>query len=168
MTMRPRFLSRRHWAFISETVSEGLSSMRISVALSAPAAVPTRRHSSSERRPVWSFLLSTRPSPASRRMTSCSRVISSENTATVLPVDFAALSAMFRPMLVLPMPGRAARRIRSDLFRPEMAISTSGRPVDRPGTAESLAASSLSRSYTLRMTLEMWARPWADRPWRMA
>ena len=32
------------------------------------------------------------------------------------------------------MPGRAASRMRSDLFRPEMAISTSGRrPVERPG-----------------------------------
>ena len=90
MTMRPRFLSLRHWAFISETVREGLSSMRMSVPLRTPAAAPTRRHSSFERRPVWSFLLSTRPSPASRRMTSCSRVISSENTATVLPVDLAA------------------------------------------------------------------------------
>ena len=103
-----------------------------------------------------------------RRMASCSRLISREKKTTVLPENLPAWRSMFRAKEVLPMPGRAARRIRSDLFSPEMAISTSGRPVDRPGTAESLAASSLSRSYTLRMTLEMWARPWADRPWRMA
>ena len=44
------------------------------------------------------------------------------------------------------MPGRAANRMRSDLFRPEMARSKSFKPVDRPGTALSLAANSLNRS----------------------
>ena len=122
----------------------------------------------SRREPVLRRLFSTRASEDSRRVASCSRLISRENTATVLRTALATFSAIFSAKEVLPMPGRAARRIRSDLFSPEMAISTSGRPVDRPGTAESLAASSLSRSYTLRMTLEMWARPWADRPWRMA
>ena len=157
--MRPRFLSRRHWAFISETVSEGLSSMRMSIALSAPAAVPTRRHSSSERRPVWSFLLSTRPSPASRRMTSCSRVISSENTATVLPVDFAALSAMFRPMLVLPMPGRDATRMKSPGPMPRMVPSSSLMPVEMPGVLLSESAASEMPSYTRCTTVATGSSP---------
>ena len=41
-------------------------------------------------------------------------------------------------MEVLPIPGRAASRIRSELFRPEMARSRSRSPVDSPGMARSL------------------------------
>ena len=85
-------------------------------------------------------------------------------TAENLP----AWSRMFSAMEVFPMPGRAASRIRSDLFRPEMARSRSPSPVDRPGTAASLAASSLSRSYTSSSTAEMGVSPRAARPCRMA
>ena len=94
--------------------------------------------------------------------------ISNEKKATFFPDFFPASSRIFRAMEVLPIPGRAASRIRSDLFRPEMARSRSVRPVDRPGMALSLAASSARRSYTSMMTSEMGVRPRAERPWRMA
>ena len=111
-----------------------------------------------------SFFSSTKDSFEIKRIANCSRLISREKKTTDLPENFPAWSKTFRANEVLPMPGRAATRSRSDLLRPAMARSRSGRPVDRPGTAESLAASSLRRSYTPRITLEMCSRPWAARP----
>ena len=168
MTTRPRLSTRRHLAFMSATERDGLSSIKIWVWFRAAEAAAILVQSSSPSLPVTSFLLSTKDSLEMRRMHSCSRLISKEKNTTVLPENLPAWSSRFRAKEVLPMPGRAASRIRSDLFSPEMAMSTSGRPVDRPGTAWSLAASSLSRSYTPRITLEMWVRPWAARPCRMA
>ena len=77
-------------------------------------------------------------------MTSCSRDISREKKATVLFVFLATLSAMLRAMEVLPIPGRAAMRMRSDLLRPLIFLSRSRRPVDRPGISWPDWASSLS------------------------
>ena len=168
MTTNPRLSTRRHLAFMSATERDGLSSMRIWVRLRAAEAAAILVQSSSLSRPVTSFLLSTKLSPEIRRMASCSRLISREKKTTVLPENLPAWSSTLRAKEVLPMPGRAASRMRSDLFSPAMARSTSGRPVLRPGTSLSWAESSLSRSYTLRMTVEMCSRPWAPRPWRMA
>ena len=71
-------------------------------------------------------------SPDSRRIASCSRLISSENTATVVPVVLAALTAMFMEMDVLPMPGREAMRMKSPGPKPRMYSSRSVSPEDRP------------------------------------
>ena len=89
---------------------------------------------------------STSPSAESRRVTSCSRLISSENTATVLPLVLPTWRAMFSAMLVLPIPGRAATRAKSPPLRPSIALSRSGSPVEMPGMALSLAAASLIAS----------------------
>ena len=78
-------------------------------------------------------VFSMRPSLASRRVTSWSRDISSEKTATVWPDSLAAFRATFSAILVLPMPGRAASNSRSDLFKPLILPSTAEKPVDRPG-----------------------------------
>ena len=101
-------------------------------------------------------------------MASCSRLISREKKTAVLPENLPTWRRTLRAKEVLPMPGRAARRMRSELLRPEMALSTSGRPVDRPGTAESDLESSSSRSSTSSTTEERGVRPWLERPWRMA
>ena len=66
------------------------------------------------------------------RFTSCSALISREKMATVLPPRIATWAAMLRAKAVLPMAGRAARRIRSDLFRPVRMASRAENPVDRP------------------------------------
>ena len=153
---------------MSATVTEESSSMRMREWFRESAATAILSQSSSVSLPVTSFLLSTKHSLEIRRRASCSRLISREKKATCLPDFLPASSRMFRAMEVLPMPGRAARRMRSDLFRPEMARSRSLNPVDRPGMALSLAASSARRSYTSMMTSEMGVRPRAERPWRMA
>ena len=108
--------------------------MRMSMRLRAEAASAIFSQSLSRRLPVMSRVFSTRPSLAIRRVTSCSRDISSEKMATVLPDSLAAFSATFSAILVLPMPGRAASSSRSDLFRPLILPSTADKPVDRPGT----------------------------------
>ena len=144
---------------MSATVREALSSMRMSVAESTLTAEPMRRHSSSLSLPVCNFLPSTRPSAESRRVTSCSRLISRENMATVLPELLPMLRAMFSAMLVLPIPGRAAMSAKSPGFRPSMARSRSGRPVARPGMELSLDAASLIASKTLCTTLATGVSP---------
>ena len=131
---------------ISATVMAGLSSTRISVWLSAEEAMESLLQSSSSRWPVVSFWFSTKLSVDKRRMTSCSRDISSEKKATVFSYVFATFRQMLSAIAVLPMPGRAAIRIRSVLLRPLILRSRSCRPVDRPGISLPEAASSSSRS----------------------
>ena len=118
-------------------------------------------------RPVANFLLSIRHSVATRRMPSCSLLISRENTATLFPECLAASTPMFMAREDLPTPGRAARMMRSELFSPEMRRSRSMRPVDMPGNCPPWAWSSFTVFHTLPMTAEMWLMPW-DLPWRMA
>ena len=128
-----------------------------------------RTQSLSRRFPVTSRVLSISPSPASSRVTSCSRDISRENTATVFRLALAAFTATFRPILVLPIPGRPASSSRSDLFRPLIFRSTSEKPVVRPGMVSPPAAvSSPSRSSTACSTMLMGTMFWALRPRRMA
>ena len=133
-------------ARISATVTPESSSMRMAERFNESAAAATLSQSSSASLPVTSFLLSTKHSLEISRRASCSRLISREKKATFFPDLLPASSRIFRAIEVLPIPGRAAKRIRSDLFRPEMARSRSRRPVDRPGMAWSLAASSSRRS----------------------
>ena len=125
MSTRPRFSSRLHLAFISATVMAGLSSTRISVWLRAEDAMESLFQSSSVSLPVTSFWLSTKLSFDKRRIASCSRDISSEKKATVLLVLFATESATFSAIDVLPMPGLAAMRRRSELLRPLIFLSRS-------------------------------------------
>ena len=122
--------------------------MRISIRLRLDAASAIRCQSPSRRLPVVRRVFSTSPSAAIRRVTSCSRDISSEKMATVLPEVRAADSATFNAILVFPMPGRAASSSRSDLFRPLILLSTADRPVDNPGRLDSLSDSSSSRFIT--------------------
>ena len=88
MTTRPRFSSRRHLAFISATESMGLSSMRISTRFKTGGGSgdlsPVRLPQGAGFQAVV-FHAGLR---AQRRMASCSRDISRENTATVFWVDF--------------------------------------------------------------------------------
>ena len=103
------------------------------------------------------------------RVTSCSRDISREKMATVLPDSLAADSATFRAILVFPMPGRAASSSRSDLFRPLILASTADRPVDRPGSVlPPLAVSSARWFITSCSTMLTVTMFWALRPRRMA
>ena len=97
------------------------------------AASVTSRHWRSVSCPVCRFCDGISAARESSRETSCSRDISSEKIATVLPRFSPAYRAMFRAMLVLPMPGRAAIRISSDLFSPRIMRSRSERPVEMPG-----------------------------------
>ena len=153
MTTRPRLSIRRHLAFISATLSMGLSSIRISTLFNTPAAAAIFSQSVSRREPVTSRVFSTQASELRSRVASCSRDISSENMATVFFSDFATFSATFNAKEVFPIPGRAASRIRSDLFRPLIFRSTADKPVDRPGSRLSLSLISLSRSSTSGSTI---------------
>ena len=116
--------------------------MRISVALTICAADARRRHSSGLSCPVSIFCDGTDASRARSLLTSCSRLISSENTATVLSEFFATSIAMFSAILVLPIAGRAAISISSPLFSPRMNLSRSLSPVESPGMVFPLDAAS--------------------------
>ena len=161
MTTRPRLSSRRHLAFMSATDSMGLSSIRMSTLFKIVAAPAIFSQSVSRREPVLRRLFSTRASEDSRRVASCSRLISRENTATVLRTALATFSAIFSAKEVLPMPGRAASRIRSDLFSPVIFWSTAERPVERPGRWLSLSLISPSRSSTSGSTCRRGTMSWA-------
>lgn len=69
-----------------------------------------------------------RPTPATKagRCASCSLLISREKTATVRPPLVATFSAMLSAREVLPMPGRAAIRMRSVLLSPVITRSSAG------------------------------------------
>ena len=142
--------------------------MRISMRLRLEAASAIRCQSLSRKLPVVSRWFSTSPSDAMRRVTSCSRDISSEKIATVLPEVLAADSATFSARLVLPIPGRAASSSRSDLFRPLILLSTADNPVDNPGRLDSLLDSSSSRVITSCRTWLTGTMLWPLRPRRMA
>ena len=101
-------------------------------------------------------------------MASCSRDISREKMATVFWVDLATFSATFMAKEVLPMPGRAANKMRSDLLRPVIFWSTAERPVERPGRRESLSLISLRRSSTSGSTCRSGTMLWAPWPRRTA
>ena len=133
--------------------------MRMSQALSVLAAAATSRHCWSVRRPVNRFCEGTSAARERRRVTSCSRDIASEKIATFLCCVIATLSAMLSAILVLPMPGRAAMMTSSDLFRPRIRSSRSGRPVDNPGMRLPEAAASLIASKTFCMTWRISLRP---------
>ena len=153
---------------MSATDSMGLSSIRMSTLFSTPAAAAIFSQSVSRREPVRSRPLSTQASELKSRVASCSRDISRENTATVFFSDFATFRATFRAKEVLPMPGRAASKIRSDLFRPVIFRSTAERPVDRPGRWLSFSLISLRRSSTSGSTIRRGTISWALWPRRMA
>ena len=57
------------------------------------------------------------------RADTCSRDISIENTAAVF--SSATVRAIFNAKDVLPIPGRAANRIRPDIFKPEIFLKMS-------------------------------------------
>ncbi len=128
-----------------------------------------RTHSSSLSFPVRSFVPSTRDSVESKRETSCSLLISSEKKATRFPAVTAACRAIFKAKLVLPMPGRAPRRIKSVRFRPVMVSSSSLNPV---GTPRYLSASGELRrsslSYSSKMISSTFWRPCIFFPRRMS
>ena len=88
--------------------------------------------SSSERKPLLSLLESTSASVESILVASCSLDISSENTATSLLECLATFVAIFSANEVLPIPGRAASIIRSDLLRPVVIVSRRVYPVFAP------------------------------------
>ena len=143
---RPRFSRRRHLAFMSAAVSMGLSSMRMSVSRRTRPAWVIFPQSEGLSRPVMRRPRSTRPSEDIRRTRSCSRLISREKMATVLPLCLATLRAMFRAKELLPTPGRAARSTRSDLLSPWIFWSTAEKPLGRPGRPDFPSLSSPRRS----------------------
>ena len=141
---------------MSATESIGLSSTRRSVCASAAEATPILLHSSIVSLPVVSFFRSTKLSLAIRRVTSCCLDISREKKATVcFGCFFATFSARFSAIEVLPMPGRAASSIRSDLFRPLMNLSKSRRPVEVPEISLPDSDISSKRSKTFNRIVPM-------------
>ena len=86
-------------------------------------------HSSSVSLPVLSFVPPISASLESRRLASCSFDISSEKNATVFLDLHATFRAILSAKLVLPIPGRAARMIRSERLRPVIIRSRSPIPV---------------------------------------
>ena len=87
--------------------------MKILVWARAAEARVTLSQSSGESFPVMSFLLSKNASLEISRVANCSRLISREKNTTLFPETFPAWSRTFRAKEVLPMPGRAARRMSS-------------------------------------------------------
>ena len=73
-----------------------------------------------------------RASDVSIRMNNCSVDISRLKIPTVLRAWTAALSAMLRTRLVLPMDGRAATMTRSCFWKPDVISSSCSNPLGTP------------------------------------
>ena len=142
--------SRRHFARISSTPIDGVSSMKIFASLSVPIACDSRPQSRSPRNPPRSRCASMRASAVSMRRNSCSFDISRLNTPTVMSVLVPTCCAMFSTRLVFPIDGRAAMMIRSDGCRPDVISSRSVKPVGTP-VISSLRACSFSMVSRLRL-----------------
>ena len=114
---------RRIFAFISGMVMLDVSSKNMLVCASTSATRARSCQFSLESCPVRKAWLSMAASLDSTRFTSWSFVISRLKIATGTFCFLATLVAMFRANDVLPMPGRAARMIRSDRPRPVSMVS---------------------------------------------
>ena len=119
--------------------------------------------------PVRSLVPLTRASDERSRLASCSRDISSEKNATVFFDWHATLRAILSAKLVLPIPGRAARMIRSLRLSPVIMRSRSPMPV---GIALVLLSRSelrsSRRSKVCKMTEFILSRPFDDSSLRMS
>ena len=100
--------------------------------LSRLQASVSRGHSSGASLPVRSRVESTRPSAHINRWVTSSRDISIENTATGNPSRMPTCDAMLSASEVFPMPGRAARMIRLDGWKPAVILSMSLKPLGTP------------------------------------
>ena len=88
--------------------------------------------SSARRAPVRKAWLSMPASAERMRLVSCSLVISRLKMATGTFCCMATRVAMFSAKLVLPIPGRAARMMRSPRPRPVSTVSSRRKPVGMP------------------------------------
>ncbi|GHV09755.1 phosphoesterase [Clostridia bacterium] len=105
-------------AFISPGVTEALSLNIILVLLKAVLASAKESHCFSLRSPFSRRMLSTNISPDSIRSPNCWNDISNEKNAACLPEFFTAFMAILSAILVLPMPGRDATRIKLEFISP--------------------------------------------------
>ena len=126
-----------------------VSSINSLRSLSMLTAEVRRGQSSSSRRPERTLVWSMRPSEDSIRMISDSPGISSENTSTALSLRITAFSTRFMAKVVLPIDGRPATIIRSAGCKPDVMLSSSVKPVDRPVMEPSLLNSVSMRSIAL-------------------
>ena len=131
MITRSTSCRRRSFAFISETVMPAVSSMNICAPLKTWAVCTSFTQSASSSEPERRRLLSTKASQERILEVICSLLISRENIATLRFLR-ATFTAILRAKLVLPMPGRAAISIRSDLLSPPIFLSTALYPVFIP------------------------------------
>ena len=72
-----------------------------------------------------------------KRCTNCTADISSENTATGTLYSTVMFRAIVKTNAVFPIPGRAARTIMSDFWKPPVMRSRSTNPVETPLTPPS-------------------------------
>ncbi len=131
----PRLSTLRSFAFISVTLSPEVSSISISQSARRELASAIFSHDSSESLPERSSLLLTSASLESIRETSCSALISRENTQTFFFVLCATFVAILSANDVLPIPGRAPISTRSELPIPTSTLSMPENPVGVPCAA---------------------------------
>ena len=127
-----RCLSRRALARISISVRFGESSMKIGASLISLIRRAMRVQSSSLIRPARMSASRIRASADSNRMTISDLLISSENTALVMPCLTEQDRAKSSPSVLFPSPGRAATTIIWPGCRPFVAASRSAKPVGTP------------------------------------
>ena len=130
---------------ISGTVIPGVPS-RYNSALErmSPASI-SRTHSSVLNLPVRKVVPEISASIDSNREASCSDDISSEKKATRRLHLTDTCLAIFSAKLVLPIPGRAANKIRSERFRPVITLSNKPIPVGIPRYRSASSELSISR-----------------------
>jgi len=116
-------LSRRALARMPMADISGESSMKIGASERTSAALVRLTQSSLLKNPLRRRDESILASEHSRRMESCSRDISMENTATGIFASTATFLAILRASAVFPMLGLPAKMTRSEFWSPDVRLS---------------------------------------------
>ena len=111
------------------------SSTKICVSANRVFAFQSFFQSSAVSSPFSAFAIFTFATEQSILCASCTFGISSENTAHFAPLLSAALVTIFIAKDVLPTPGRAANKIKSEFCKPLVISSNWKKPVDSPRKA---------------------------------
>ena len=147
---------RRHFARNSNTLKAGVSSMYSGASERRPMRSCNWVYSCGFRLPLRNLSELISVSAEIKRCTNWTADISSEKTATGTLYSTVMFRAMVRTNAVLPIPGRAARTIMSDFWKPPVMRSRSTNPVDTPLTPPSWlrALSMVSSAWRMMLLID--------------
>ena len=170
MTTSPRLSTRRHLAFMSATDRDGVVvDENLGLVQGGEAARRSWSQSSSVSLPVTSFLLSTKALAGDQAHGQLLPAHLQGEEDHGFAGELARVEQDVQGQGGLAHAGAGGQQNQVGLVQAgdgRVHIGQAGGQAGDGAVAGWPARS--AGSYTSSMTLEMWSRPWADRPWRMA